>query len=70
MSRMLMAMLAGLVLCVTLGGCEQSEPEDESMTQRREAPAEKRAAPGSALGLSSETDETSDDPPAEEGGGG
>ncbi len=65
MTRTVLAILAGCTLAMTLTACESSDPEDEKMTQRREPPAEKRAAPGAGVGLTSDEDaEGGEKPPS------
>ncbi|MHC5113526.1 MAG: hypothetical protein ACYTGP_03760 [Planctomycetota bacterium] len=38
MTRTLLAILAGLILCTLSCGCGSSDPDDEQMSQRRETP--------------------------------
>ncbi|MCP3904534.1 MAG: hypothetical protein GY715_12975 [Planctomycetes bacterium] len=38
MTRTLLAILAGLILCTLACGCGSSDPEDEQMEQTRESP--------------------------------
>ena len=70
MTRTVLAILAGCTLALTMSGCESGTPEDEEMTQRREPPAEKRAAPGAGVDMSSDTGkEGGEEPPSTEDDG-
>ena len=70
MMRTVLALAVGIALLPAVAGCEESDPEDEKMTQRRDAPANTRAAPGSGLGLSSEGEGTGEESDEEPAGGG
>ncbi len=70
MTRTVLAILAGCTLALTLTACESSDPEDEKMMERREPPAEKRAAPGAGVGMTADDgDEGGEKPPGTEDDG-
>jgi len=62
MMRSVLAVAVGIALVPGLTGCGDSTPEDDKMTQRREPPAQKRAAPGAGLGLNAEEGDPDDTP--------
>ena len=64
MTRTVLAILAGFTLALTLTACESSDPEDEKMTERRDPPAEKRAAPGAGVGMTSDGDDEGGEEPS------
>jgi len=69
MMRTVLALAVGMAILPGLTGCGESDPDDDKMNERREPPAEKRAAPGSGLGLSSEGGEEGEAEEEATGGG-
>ena len=72
MLRIATSALLGATLLTGIAGCgDAADADDEKMTQRRAEPAEKRRAPGSGLGMSTEGgEEGAEEPPTDDGTGG